>query len=115
MKAITESGDPFKIPRRSDPSAAARLPGRLTPDPWSVPAEDRHDGYPRRMLQPGDRVLVPDDDSGEVVFVRSGDPGDGIEVDSAAATSGHFTADVGWVQYPTGDLRTFPFADIRHA
>jgi hypothetical protein len=64
------------------------------------------------MFQPGDRVIVPNDDSGEVVFIRTGNPGEGIEVPSAAATSGSVKRDVGWVKYRSGHLRTFPFSDI---
>jgi hypothetical protein len=67
------------------------------------------------MLQPGDPVIVPDDHSGEVVFLRRGDPGDAIEVESAVATSGSVRRDVAWVRYPDGDLRKFPFSDIKHA
>lgn len=67
------------------------------------------------MFQPGDRVVVPDDDSGEVVFVRRGEQSEGVEVESPATDTGTRIADVGWVRYANGDEQAWPYASIKPA
>ena len=57
---------------------------------------------------PGTKVVVPDDDGGESVFAHRGAPSDAIEVN-------RHMVDVGWVKYPDGTVKPWPYAQIRAA
>lgn len=56
---------------------------------------------------------MPDDESGECVFVRPGDRYEAIEVDDPAG--GSHTWDVGLVKYPDGCIKPWPYGKIRAA
>jgi hypothetical protein len=61
----------------------------------------------------GTKVIVPDDISGDCVFVRPGDPTEAVEVEHP---DGHTsTQDVGLVKYPDGCIKPWVYAKIRPA
>jgi hypothetical protein len=62
-------------------------------------------------VNPGSRVIVPDDESGDCVFVRAGDAYEALEVDDPAG--GSHTREVGLVRYPDGCIKPWPYAKIR--
>jgi hypothetical protein len=62
-------------------------------------------------VNPGSKVIVPDDESGDCVFVRAGDEYEALEVDDPAG--GSHTQDVGLVEYPDGCIKPWPYAKIR--
>lgn len=66
-------------------------------------------------LTPGDRVTVPDDHSGQCVFVRRGDPSDSVAVGHGADGRPSYRADVGWVRYPDGSVKAWRHAELRKA
>lgn len=67
-------------------------------------------------LRLGDRVTVPDDDSGECVFVRPGLQSEGVTVEHGAVVGGEYVADVGWVRYPDGSEKAWRYgAELRKA
>lgn len=65
------------------------------------------------LMQPGTKVIVPDDDTGACVFMRPGDRHEGIEIEHP---DGHtYMADVGLVQYPDGCVKPWVYSKIRAA
>ena len=67
------------------------------------------------MFNVGDRVIVPDDDSGQVEFDHPGEQLEGVEVAIPVAVAPTTTRDVGWVRYPDGTTKTWTYAQIKHA
>ena len=64
-------------------------------------------------MQPGMKVVVPDDKSGACVFVRTGDPAEVVEVEQADGSTA--ARDVGLVKYPDGCIKPWVFGHIRAA
>ncbi len=64
------------------------------------------------LYQSGQFVQVPDDVSGNAVFVRAGDPDQAVIVQSPHATAGERTADVAVIKYPDGTTKLWPYADV---
>ena len=65
------------------------------------------------LYQPGQFVQVPDDTSGNAVFVKAADPDAVIVVESSHADAGQRLADVAEIGYPDGSTRFWPYAEIR--
>jgi hypothetical protein len=66
------------------------------------------------VVTEGSHVIVPDDNSGECVFIAACDPDDRIWVKDPGILGGYERA-LGWVRYPDGVKRKWPYQDIRLA
>jgi hypothetical protein len=62
-------------------------------------------------MEPGTKVIVPDDKSGTCVFVRAGDQLEGVEVQHPDGST--YTRDVGLVKYPDGCIKPWVYEHIR--
>ena len=67
------------------------------------------------LYQPHQFVQVPDDTSGNAMFVRSADPDEAVAVESPDAGDGQRIADVAEIRYPDGSIRPWPYAKIAPA
>jgi hypothetical protein len=67
------------------------------------------------LYQPGQFVQVPDDTSGNAVFVRAADPDDAVAVESPHAVGGQRIADVAEIRYPDGSMKRWTYAEITPA
>jgi hypothetical protein len=67
------------------------------------------------LYQPNQLVQVPDDTSGNAVFVRAADPDEAIAVESPHAVSGQRMADVAEIRYPDGTIKRWRYAEIMPA
>ena len=65
------------------------------------------------MFNAGDKVIVPDDESGEVEFDHPAEQLEGVEVTIPAADDFTVMRDVGWVRYPDGTTKTWTYAEIK--
>jgi len=66
------------------------------------------------VVTEGSHVIVPDDNSGECVFIAACDPDDRIWVKDPGIVGGYERA-LGWVRYPDGVKRRWPYQDIKLA
>jgi hypothetical protein len=64
------------------------------------------------LYQPNQFVQVPDDTSGNAVFVRAADPDEAVAVESPHAVGGQRIADVAEIRYPDGSTKHWPYAKI---
>ena len=64
------------------------------------------------LYQPGQFVQVPDDTSGNAVFIKAADPDAAILVESPHADAGQRLADVAEIRYPDGSAKFWPYAEI---
>ena len=64
------------------------------------------------LYQPNQFVQVPDDTSGNAIFVRAADPDEAIAVESPHADSDQRIADVAEIRYPDGSIKRWPYAKI---
>lgn len=67
------------------------------------------------LYQPDQFVQVPDDTSGNAVFVRSVDPDEAVAVESPHAVGGQRVADVAEIRYPDRSTKRWPYAEIMPA
>jgi hypothetical protein len=67
------------------------------------------------LYQPNQFVQVPDDTSGNAVFVRAADPDEAIAVESPHVVGGQRIADVAEIRYLDGNSKRWPYAEIMPA
>lgn len=67
------------------------------------------------LYQSDQFVQVPDDTSGNAVFVGAADPDEAIAVESPHAVSGQRMADVAEIRYPDGIIKRWRYAEIMPA
>ena len=67
------------------------------------------------LYQPGQFVRVPDDSSGNAVFLSAGDPEEAVTVESPQADAGTRKADVAHVRHTDGSIKLWPYEQISPA